>query len=368
MQLITERKHSPLTDYSDEVRNLYNFINSELKKKKKNEDFITYTLNIENIDVPVQEYSIKIDDFNSLGFSNINIKNLGIEISVINSDDERFGKFFVDNAKITNNFAGGKFHAKPEFSYENGVYDAKGESLMLEIYSYKLRIYPQDFFRLIYHEFNHIFKDFNNIKNNKTGYLKSLDNADLLTFITKEIDKNINFTEEEKYALNLVLYKLFFMDELYAFSNSIDGELYVILSKKKFIGKNDLQRTIEKTCVWQDYLELNDALDIVKSISYKRLFYICELVVEFANDKNKVYNKFSYYYDKTLKLEFARYFLNLLTTRLNIFRKRILKIVNNYVEMNESFNACDKNIKGSRIDYINDNKNKKFLHKRLIKL
>ena len=62
MQLITERKHSPLTDYSDEVRNLYNFINSELKKKKKNEDFITYTLNIENIDVPVQEYSIKIDD------------------------------------------------------------------------------------------------------------------------------------------------------------------------------------------------------------------------------------------------------------------------------------------------------------------
>ena len=367
MQLITERKHSPLTDYSDEVRNLYNFINSELKKKKKNEDFITYTLNIENIDVPVQEYSIKIDDFNSLGFSNINIKNLGIEISVINSDDERFGKFFVDNAKITNSFVGGKFHARPEFSYENGVYDAKGESLILEIYSYKLRIYPQDFFRLIYHEFNHIFRDFNTIKNNKTGYLKSIHNANLLNYVNDKINKCNKFTETEKYVLNLVLYKLFFIDELYAFSNSIDGELYVILSKKKFVNRDDLQKTIEKTCVGQDYIELYNALDIVKNISYKRLFYICCFISEFGEKQDKIYPIYNYYYEY-LEKEFAKYFLNLLTTRLNIFRKRILKIFNNYVEMNESFIMCDKNIKGSRIDYINDNKNKKFLHKRLIKI
>lgn len=337
MQLL-EKKHSPLYDYSEEVKNLYNLINEKIKQYKKSDNYeiIRNFYFSDDIILPAEKFKIIISDFNSLGFSNINIKNLNLVFTIYNTNSEEFKDYFYKNSKISDYFISDRFHNTTNQKFSNTYFDLDNENLEFEIITYHYQINPQDFFRLFYHEFNHVFKDCNLLKNNNKEYLNSIYDSWNIKEIIRDITFCNKFSEKEKHAINNIIYKLYSKDELYAFSNSIDGELYVILSDKKYLDDINTGRVLMQTNIWQTYLDLHKDIKIVESISSEKLFELCRFMAR--NDiYNEVNSRIFRYYDNSLEDDFKNYFIKLANKRLSIFKSRISKILNNYIEINESF-------------------------------
>lgn len=331
--MLLEKYHTPLFDYSEEIKNLYKFIILEMKKKRQNKDFILS--NKEFGKFSAEYYSLIINDFNSLGFNNIKLKNIKFIINIKNFTDDEFKEIYQ---KIVNKdiITSGSFGLNDMQEIINTEYDVNNEELEINLITYKNHIDIQEFSRIFSHEFNHIFSNYHILKNSKQNFIRNIHIGNAVKYTISRINNSNIFNDIEKDDLFLILKVLFDKDEMHAYANSINAEINHRLSKGKFKSSYRSYDDLNYTNVGNIYNEMYNAIYRINDYSSEKLFNICRYWNEY-NENNEIYDKFSKYYENCLEDEFKRYFLKIAISRLIKFRKQIQKIADNYIEMNEFY-------------------------------
>ena len=127
-------------------------------------------------------------------------------------------------------------------------------------------------------------------------------------------------------------------DELYAFANSIKGELIAIY---RYSTSNDsIENIFKSTQTYKEYLKLKYCYEYLVNMDPEQLFKFCIILY-------KVYNRYDY------KNQFEKYYLNsddvafknkllfIVKRNLDLFRKQILNICYS-TEIMENYKFRDK--------------------------
>ncbi len=347
---IIEKFHTPLYGYSKQIEKLYHIVCDELNRKIQNDDFIYTNINDDRIDYVAKYVKIKIE----LGEIGIDIVKLTkpINFYIYDIDDIKFKNYFNDN-KGTRNLIYGNIYYSDEQYIKDDIMYIDDNDFNCYIYSYNGKIDPRSFYLLFYHEFNHLYRRYNVLKNNN----EIEKNRDIVQAnITKDLVDNLkndkSLSDKDKNVLIDIVYMLLDKDELYAFANSIKGELINLYKKS-----SNIEDIFKNTQTYKEYLKLQKCYEYITNMSPEKLYKLC-IIYNIVYERYNYRNKFKKYYDNGDDIMFKEKLLFYVKRNLDLFKKQIMTICYS-TDMMESYRYTG-NIKRGKRDgkelWLNDKK------------
>ena len=328
---INEKLHSPLFGYSEQIKRLYHKVCDKVNEKIKNSDFKYGKIDdiIHNYVFDCQEIEIKID-INEIGIDIIKMST-PINFYVYNINDKKFEDYFIQNTGTRNLIYGNVDYSMEQY-VNNDIMHIDDEDFNCHVYSYNGKIDPKSFYLLFYHEFNHLYRRYNILKReNDIEKRNDIIQANITNDIMNNIKGTNSLSNMDKSVLCDVVYMLLDKDELYAFANSIKGELIDAYKN----GEENIEEIFKRTETYKEYFRLNRCCDYINDMSAEKLYKLC-IIYNNVYERHNHKNKFQKYYDNGDDVGFKKRLLFYLKRNLNLFRKQIM-IICGTTEMMETY-------------------------------
>lgn len=318
---INEKLHSPLFGYSEQIKRLYYKVCDEVNKRIKNFKFEYVKVNdiLYNYTFNAQKIEIKID-INDIGIDVIRLSG-PINFYVYNINDKIFEDYFNMNRGTRNLIYGNTDYSINQHIDDNIMY-IDDEDFNCYVYSYNGKIDSKSFYLLFYHEFNHLYRRYNILKhNNEIEKNNDIIQANITKDLMNNIRKNNSLSNIDKGVLCDIVYMLFDKDELYAFANSIKGELINVYKNTE----GDVEEIFKKTEIYKEYLRLKRCYEYINDMDPEKLYKLC-IIYNNVYEKYNYINKFKKYYDNGDDIKFKEKLLMCIKRNLDLFKRQIINI------------------------------------------
>lgn len=338
---INEKLHSPLFGYSEQIKGLYYKVCDELNRKIHNDDFIYVNINNDRFDYIAKYIKIKIE-LNEIGIDIVKLTK-PINFHIYDIDDIKFKNYFNDNKGTRNLIYGDIYYSSEQYIKDDIMY-IDDNDFNCCIYSYNRTIDSRSFYLLFYHEFNHLYRRYNILKNNnEIEKNNDIIQANITNDLMNNIRKNNSLSNIDKGVLCDVVYMLLDKDELYAFANSIKGELINIYKN----AAGDVEEIFKKTEIYKEYLRLKRCYEYINDMDPEKLYKLC-IIYNNVYEKYNYRNKFKKYYDSGDDIKFKEKLLMYIKRNLDLFKRQIINICGT-TELMENY-IYVKDIKQGRRD------------------
>lgn len=338
---INEKLHSPLFGYSEQIKRLYYKVCDELNKKIHNDDFIYVDINNDRIDYIAKYIKIKIE-LNEIGIDIVKLTK-PINFHIYDIDDIKFKNYFNDNKGTRNLIYGDIYYSSEQYIKDDIMY-IDDNDFNCYIYSYNGKIDPKSFYLLFYHEFNHLYRRYNILKNNnEIEKNNDIIQANITNDLMNNIRKNNSLSNIDKGVLCDVVYMLLDKDELYAFANSIKGELINVYKN----AEGNVEEIFKRTEIYKEYLRLKRCYEYINDMDPEKLYKLC-IIYNNVYEKYNYKNRFKKYYDNGDDIKFKEKLLMYIKRNLDLFKRQIINIYGT-TELMENY-IYVKDIKHGRRD------------------
>ena len=210
----------------------------------------------------LKSFSIPMTDF---GFDDIiDVGNHKFKIDIINVIDNDIT--YEDIAALTD-FSSGSFAQvknsyikKNQYKNDHIVDIINGKCIAVNG-----KILPQSFLSIFFHEYIHLYDNFNRLKTYKDNYLNFYNRVN--DAANRENQIKHYFSGNEENAIKYLLYRLFNGED-----NAIIGDLFADLISYNVISYNDYKRNIKYMRSFRIYEKCKNALNIIKDVDAFSLF------------------------------------------------------------------------------------------------
>lgn len=323
-----------LLNHIDKLINVYNIVNDKLKYTTPTHDdekkLVVRMNNYKPYELVGMYYEIVVP-FSEFGIDDIiKSNNHNLKLKIFNIDNyEHLPE------EIWNKISSGHLIHMGDDKIENGVfiqdYNNNKNKMQINCYALDGDIEPIGFYSVFLHEFNHYVEGYNRLKNETyIDFVKRLKKMELLRKSIEEDDRF--FTQEDKFCLDEILYRLWSGGE----KNSLIGDLFGELVARKVKDETELGEIRKNYKLFFKYEELKDNLNhIEKNIKAEDLynfFFIANVYDFILGNKNMLMTP----------NKFKKFFISHSEDLLKKMYKKGIKFIGDYLKVVEKFE--DKHI------------------------